>query len=102
MTRERGRFEFKPVEQLAVVDGEIEPAYEGMHSIGVTASGARKSRGIDRVAGAQSLDERDISIPGLKELEKDRATRRENDGVRDLLPDPEEAKKEEAPFKKEQ
>ena len=71
MTRECGRFEFKPVEQLAVVDGEIEPAYEGMHPIGITASGARKSRGIDRVAGGQALDERAIGIEAPRPVQPD-------------------------------
>src|SRR5437868_697923 len=71
MARERRCFEFKPVEQFAVVGGEIEPTYEGMHPIGITASGPRKSRGIDRVAGGQVLDKRAIGIEAPRPVQPD-------------------------------
>jgi O-antigen ligase len=51
---------------------------------------------------AQSLGEWDISDPGLKKLEKDRATQRENDVFREFPPDPEDKKMKETPPKKAQ
>src|SRR4051794_15556406 len=71
MARERRCLKFKPVEQFAVVDGQIEPAYEGMHPTRITASGARKSRGIDRVAGGQALYERAIGIEAPRPMQPD-------------------------------
>src|SRR4051812_3731078 len=71
MTRKRGRLEFKPIKQLAVVDGEIEPAYQGMHPIGIAASSTGKSRGIDRVARGQARDERAIGIEAPRPMQPD-------------------------------
>src|ERR1700730_18575978 len=94
MAHQCRRVELKPIEQLAVIDNQIEPAVEDMHRFMVAAAGAGMAWRINRIRAGEPGEKHAVGTktPWPVQIDKRRPTAADLDLCFDLaLPQPQPA-----------